>query len=117
MNDERYTCKNEANKKECSIASQRRGLGNGTDSGNLTCATARFTTKTAAPQSCSPSGPRRSWRLARALSARQLTDFEFAIRDRWEFYHAVGTFMSIVALSSVTASTLSNRTQLSLLQD
>jgi uncharacterized membrane protein len=32
-----------------------------------------------------------------------------AIRDRWEFYHALRTFGSIVALISVTASTLSNR--------
>ena len=32
----------------------------------------------AAPQSCSPSGPRRSWRLAKAPSARQVTGFEFA---------------------------------------
>jgi uncharacterized membrane protein len=39
-----------------------------------------------------------------------------AMRDRWEFYHAIRTFMSIVALASVTASTLSNRTQLSLTQ-
>jgi Anthrone oxygenase len=32
-----------------------------------------------------------------------------ALRDRWEFYHALRTFMSIGALVSVTASTLSNR--------
>jgi hypothetical protein len=29
-----------------------------------------------------------------------------AVRDRWEFYHALRTFVSIVALVSVTASTL-----------
>jgi uncharacterized membrane protein len=32
-----------------------------------------------------------------------------AARDRWEFYHTLRTFVSIVALISVTASTLSNR--------
>src|SRR5262245_60777210 len=85
-----------------SNASRRRGLGNGTDSGNMKSARARFTTKTAAPQSCSPSGRRRSWRFARAPSAKQVTGFEFD-RDRWDFYHAVRTFMSIVALASVTA--------------
>jgi hypothetical protein len=35
-------------------------LEHGTDSGSMKCATARFTTKTAAPHSCFPSGPRRS---------------------------------------------------------
>src|SRR5262245_61180733 len=44
----------------------------------MKCATARFTTKTAAPQSCSPSGPRRSWRLGKTPSARQVTGFELA---------------------------------------
>src|SRR5262245_31198525 len=34
--------------------SRRPGLGNSTDSGNMKSATARFTTKTAAPQSCFP---------------------------------------------------------------
>jgi anthrone oxygenase-like protein len=37
-----------------------------------------------------------------------LADWQ-AIRDRWEFYYALRTFGSIVALISVTASTLSNR--------
>jgi hypothetical protein len=32
-----------------------------------------------------------------------------AVRDRSEFYHALRTFVSIVALVSVTASTLSHR--------
>src|SRR5215831_3272594 len=32
-----------------------------------------------------------------------------AMRDRWEFYHALRTFMSIAALASVTASALSSR--------
>ena len=32
-----------------------------------------------------------------------------AMRGRWEFYHALRTFLSIVALASVTSSTLSDR--------
>jgi len=32
------------------------------------------------------------------------------MRDRWEFYHGLRTFLSILALASVTASTLSSRT-------
>ena len=32
-----------------------------------------------------------------------------AMRDRWEFYHALRTFVSIAALASVTASALSSR--------
>jgi uncharacterized membrane protein len=32
-----------------------------------------------------------------------------AMRDRWEFYHALRTFASIAALASVTASALSGR--------
>jgi len=32
-----------------------------------------------------------------------------AKRDRWEFYHALRTFVSIATLASVTASTLSKR--------
>src|SRR5215467_2831830 len=63
-----------------SNASRRLGPGNGTDSDNMRCATARFTTKTAAPHSCSPLGPRRSWRLGKAPSARQVTGFEFLRR-------------------------------------
>jgi uncharacterized membrane protein len=31
-----------------------------------------------------------------------------AIRDRWEFYHALRTFLSIAALGLVTASSLSD---------
>src|SRR5262249_6634066 len=31
------------------------------------------------------------------------------LRDRWEFYHAVRTFVSIFALASMTVSSLSNR--------
>jgi hypothetical protein len=32
------------------------------------------------------------------------------LRDRWEFFHALRTFVSIAALSSVAASALSGRT-------
>ena len=32
-----------------------------------------------------------------------------ALRQRWEFYHELRTFVSIAALASVTASALSNR--------
>src|SRR5262245_57131230 len=31
------------------------------------------------------------------------------LRDRWEFYHALRTFLSIAALASVTASALADR--------